>query len=1080
MKNILKILVPLILISDLFAATDEYIIKQLTDSDGLSQSTIYQTIQDKRGYLWFGTIDGLNRYDGYEFRVYSNDPSDSSSISDNFISSLFEDEDGYIWVGTVNGFFNRFDRKTEKFRRYYINDFFEMIEQPNPAYYDYPLAFSRNQINTITAITEDDEGWLWISTWGNGVIRFDKEKETAIHFYNQSEENISISYNRITDILIDNQGEIWIATFGNGIDRISYIASPEKNSINSIRYSFNNYSSNENSPFSLNDKYIITLFEDKDENLWIGTYNGGLNLLDAENRRLPVKKARFQHYTANKNCEHCLCNNTVMAIEQDFEDYLWVGTFGGGIDRFNSESQTFTHFNSSPGNPNALPDNEILSLFVDRSGILWVGSHLGEGVTKLQKNYAKFELLNKKTMGPLKLNDDVVWSVFRDSNRNLWVGTYRGGVNVLNFENREVKTYKHNPDDPKSLSDNHIRSFAEDNFGNIWIGTYSGGLNRYNPATNKFDVFKNIPDNPNSLAANQVLDILIESDRVIWAATFGGGLNKLSFKESSSEEYPVFTHYKNDVSDSTSIPDDRVYVLNKASKNNFWVGTYGGGISKFNQASGKFQNFINHYYAVPSLKIDKILSILEDSRGTIWIGTSGSGLCRLNENDEKIFCYSKNEGLTSAVIYGLLEDSSGNLWMSTDDGIFMFNQSTETFTQFGIEDGLQSHEFSGGAYFKDEDGLMYFGGINGLNYFSPDDIVMRSYMPPIEITAVNIFNNRLSGEFDELILSYDQNFISFEFAALDYSNPARNKYSYILEGFEDEWQNTDFTRRAAYYTNLPAGEYRFRVIGSNPDGVWNETGAVLSLIINPPFWQTWWFLTLIVILIGFLIYYASTIRIKNQLAIEKIKTKIASDLHDNIGAGLTEISILSEVANQKADHAYDKLKYELKTISDTSRELVDSMSDIVWVVNPKRDSLYDLIIKLKDSYNDFLNSVGISFQVKNIDKTNDVRLPMDYKQNLLLMFKEAINNSIKHSKCTKIILEANISNDKIVLTLTDDGIGFDDRNYKHGNGMINMSERAKKIGGKISWESSPESGTRVVFVGKIDKFFKLKSFLNVQ
>ena len=1080
MKKFLKLILFTAFFLQTFALTDEYIFKQLTDSNGLSQSTILETIQDKEGYLWFGTIDGLNRYDGYEFRVYSNDLTDSFSISDNFISSLFEDKDGYIWVGTVNGYFNRFDRKTEKFTRYYVNDYFEIVEQPNPTYYDFPLAFSRNQTNSITAIEEDTAGYLWISTWNNGILRFDKKTETAVHIYNDPKSAGSLSCNRVTDIIIDKQGEIWVATFGDGIDRISHTPSSSESHADSNNYIFINYSNQKNNLFSLNDDYVITLFEDRNENLWIGTYNGGLNLLNAENKFLPPDKAMFRQYTSNKNCDDCLSENTIMAIVQDFDDYIWIGTFGTGLDRLDISSGKFTHFSSNPVNPNSLPDNEILSLFVDRSGIIWVGSHLGEGVTALQKNTANFVLINRRSMGVLKLNDDVVWSVFCDSKNNLWVGTYRGGVNVLNFESKQVKIFEHNPDDPASLSNNHIRSITEDNSGNIWIGTYSGGLNRFNPATKKIDVFRNEPENKNSLSANQVLDILIESDSVIWVATFGGGLNKLSFKENSSEEYPAFTHYKKNISEPSSIPDNRVYILYKDRKDNFWVGTYGGGLSKFNPVTGKFQNLFTHQTSTQSLGIDKILSILEDSDGTIWIGTSGGGLCRFTPDDKKYFCYSKNDGLTSSVVYGILEDNSGNLWISTDDGIFMLNRSTGKFTQFGIEDGLQSLEYSGGASHKDKEGKIYFGGINGLNFFNPDDIITRSYIPPVAITSVNIFNNRLKGEFNELILSYDQNFISFEFAALDYSNPGRNKFSYILEGFDEEWQNSDFSRRVAFYTNLPAGTYKFHVIGSNPDGVWNEEGAVISLIINPPFWQTWWFLTLIVVLIGFLIYYTSTIKIKTQLAMERLKTKIASDLHDNVGAGLTEISILSEVANQKQDRSPTALANELKTISETARELVDNMSDIVWVVNPQRDSLYDLIIKLKDSYNEFLNSVGISFQVKNIDKTNDVHLPMEYKQNLLLMFKEAINNSIKHSKCSKIILEASINNETVVLSLSNDGYGFDLQNHKSGNGMRNMESRANKIGGNITWESSSGHGTKVVFVGKIKKFFKLKSLLNVQ
>jgi signal transduction histidine kinase len=431
--------------------------------------------------------------------------------------------------------------------------------------------------------------------------------------------------------------------------------------------------------------------------------------------------------------------------------------------------------------------------------------------------------------------------------------------------------------------------------------------------------------------------------------------------------------------------------------------------------------------------------------------------------------------LTSSVVYGILEDSKSNLWLSTDDGIFLFNSSTEKFAQFGIEDGVQSLEFSGGAYFKDSGGMMYFGGINGFNYFNPDSITINQYVPPVVISNIKVMDVRVNGEPDELILSYDQNFISVEFSALDFSMPKRNKYSYILEGFQKSWISTGGSNRTATYTNLPSGEFTFMVKGSNSDGIWSDNAATIRIIINPPFYQTWWFVTLVVIIIVFFIYYLGTIRVKSQLEIEKLKLKIASDLHDNIGAGLTEISILSEVAERNEGHSSSIVKKDLQKISETARHLVDSMSDIVWVVNPQRDSLHDLIVKLKDSYNEFFSSIGISFQVNNVEKSDDIKLPMDYKQNLLLMFKEAINNAIKYSGCKKLKLEAFFRNDVIEIILKDDGAGFNLNEVKFGNGIRNMENRAKKIKGKLSWKSEIGVGTTVVFSGKLGKINRIKS-----
>ncbi len=1077
MKSLKIILVSIFIFSSSFSQTDEYIFKQLTDADGLSQSTIFAMLQDRDGYFWLGTIDGLNRYDGYEFRVYVNDASNASSISDNFISALYEDSDGFIWVGTVNGYLNCFNRKTEVFKRYFVNDFFATIKNPETDFYDYPLAFSRNQINSVTAITEDKDGYLWIGTWGNGLIKFDRKEGRGTHIHNDPNNPLSLSSDRIIDIISDRNGDIWIATFGGGLNKLvrDNFNSNDESKVHSAK--FVSYRSSESNKSSLSDDKTISLFEDKNGNIWIGTFYGGLNKLDTINKILPADKARFKYYLQNDKLSNSVSDNTVMAITQDSEGYLWIGTFGGGIDRFDINTETFINFSKISAQQSSFTDVEILSLFVDRSGILWAGSHLGEGATKIQKYYSKFESINSRSSGRLKLNDDVVWSLFKDSKANLWVGTYRGGVNVLNFATNQTRTYRKLPDKINGISDNHIRSFAEDRLGNIWIGTYSGGLNRIDKSGQKVEVFKNEPGALNSLSANQVLDIYIESEKIIWVATFGGGLNKLTFSENTSG-VPEFKSFKKNPSDPNSISDDRVYSIFKDSKNNFWVGTYGGGLNIFGEKSGKFKVFFPDRTNSQSALNEKILSIYESSDGMLWIGTSGGGLNQFNPETNSFKNFSLAQGLTSSVVYGILEDSKANLWLSTDDGIFLFYTKIEKFTRFGIEDGVQSLEFSGGAYFKDSDGIMYFGGINGFNYFNPDSITINQYVPPVVISNIKVMDEKVMGEPDELVLSYDQNFISIEFSALDFSVPKRNRYSYILEGFQKSWTFTDGSSRTAIYTNLPAGEFTFMVKGTNSDGIWNENATSIRIIINPPFYQTWWFITLVVIIIVFFIYYLGTIRVKSQLEIEKLKSKIASDLHDIIGAGLTEISILSEVAERSEGHSSSVVKKDLQKISETARQLVDSMSDIVWVVNPQRDSLHDLIVKLKDSYDEFFSSIGISFQVNNVEKSDDIKLPMDYKQNLLLMFKEAINNAIKHSGCKKLILEASYKNDVIEIVLKDDGSGFDLNKVKFGNGIKNMENRAKKIKGKLSWKSEVGGGTTVSFSGKLGKINHIKSLFN--
>jgi ligand-binding sensor domain-containing protein len=399
------------------------------------------------------------------------------------------------------------------------------------------------------------------------MIRFNKKDGKAIQFYHEEGNHSSLNANSIRDILINSKGEIWIATFGGGVDKIliQNITSVEEKE----NYSFVHYTKNENLQSSLSDNEVITLFEDKDENLWIGTYHGGLNKFEPENKSLPPEKAKFIHYSVKEKSPASLCSNTVMALAQDQEGFLWIGTFGGGLDKLNVKSGLLSHYHrdkSGRNRNNILSDDEVLSLYMDRSGILWVGSHLGEGVTKIQRNYAKFELINSRSSEAIKLNDDVVWSVYKDRKENLWVGTYRGGLNKLDFNNEKSETFFNDPDNPNSLSSDHIRSIAEDNFGNIWIGTYNAGLNRLDPDTKLITVLKNEPGNHSSLSANQILDIYVESDSIIWAATYGGGLNKLTFRKNTNGYLSSIKIYKHTSSNPHSISDDRVYIIYKDKK----------------------------------------------------------------------------------------------------------------------------------------------------------------------------------------------------------------------------------------------------------------------------------------------------------------------------------------------------------------------------------------------------------------------------------------------------------------------------------------------------------------------------------
>lgn len=1064
MKNFIKIIPCLVLfLSGVNAQTSTYTFKHLSVEDGLSQSTVFCILQDVRGYMWFGTTDGLNKYDGYKFTVYNNEPSDSTSISGNGITAIYQDSDGTLWIGTSEGILNRYDRKTDTFNHFVLESSAKRLAVFDNSFYSYPLVYSRNVNKTITALVEDSRKNLWIGTWGDGIYYFEKNSGKLIHYFNIDDDTTSISSNRITGIVKDKDDEIWIGTFGGGLNRLTYSIDSTGNSVKFIRYKHS-----DNNDKTISDDEIMSVYVDQQNVLWIGTFRGGLNKLDASQKMVSPSDIYFMKYNFDPDNPGSLSANIVTSIVEDKQGILWVGTFGRGLNRFIPETDSFISYRNDPFDDKSISDNDILSLFVDRSGILWIGTHLGRGISKLEKHSIKFGLINKQHNDRNSINDDVIWSIYEDADSILWIGTYRGGLNRYDKTLNKFNAFKNNPDDPNSISSNHVRAIKEDKYGNLWIGTFDGGLNRFNKTTEKFTSFIHDPLNPRSIGANQIQHIYIDDDNKCWIGAFGGGLNYFDLEKYHDSDTIIFRKFTEDINNTSSISDNRVYVIIPEDRDNLWIGTYGGGINKFNKRTGKFISY-EFDRSDPSFFTDnRILTLFKDSEKNFWIGTNGGGLIKFDEKNQLFVHYGTSKGFNSQVVYGILEDSNKNLWISSDNGILKYSLLTNNITSYDLKDGLQSMEFSGGAYFKNVSGEMYFGGISGLNYFYPDSVRSNITVPPIVISEFKIFNESIKGEIDKIKVSYDQNFFTIGYAALDYTDPMNNQYAHYLEGFENDWNYSSAQIRRAYYTNIEPGTYTFRVKASNSDGIWNSDGISVIVQILPPFWKTWWFILISIFLIGGIVSFLISMKVKHLLAMEKLKVRLAADLHDNVGAGLTEISILSELSAKEIGSVSPGVVRKLDTVSDIARQLVDSMSDIVWFVNPKRDSLHDLIIRLKDSYSDLLSELGVSFKTNNIENIRDIKLPMDVRQNLYLIFKEGINNSIKHSKCRKLNLESRIRGNILELVLQDDGIGIEPGNGSHGNGLRNMKERARSLGGELKIESELNRGTKISYFGKID------------
>lgn len=845
--EVLKKILPFIIfffafLAPAFCQKNSFVFRHLTVSDGLSQSSVISIAQDHKGFMWFGTRDGLNRYDGHKFTVYKHHKEDSSSIGSNDILEVVVDSEGNLWVGTSRGL-SKFIYRKDKF----LNFQHDAADS------------STISDNSVTAICEASNGDVWIGT-NHGLNRYDKASGKFKRFYHDTLNIHSISNNQVQDIFEDKEGFIWVATAG-GLNKLD-ISSKGHIRFTSLLHEPGNSQ-------SLSDNNTQSIAEDAEGNLWIGTKNGGLNKFDKSS-------GKFESFVHDPLLNNSISNNDVRTLAFDAQGRLWVGTFNG-LNLMDSKNMRFHRMINDKDRPGTLSHNSVKSVFVDKVGSLWAGTYFG-GINMLDEQNSNFKNY-KYQKGSSGLTFEVVSSIVEDDKGIVYIGTEGGGLNLLDPRTGEFKNIRKD-DAGNSLSGNSIKSLYLDDRNELWIGTHNAGLNILDPATGKIKTYRHEPGNNRSLRNNNVYSILQENDSLFWLGLFGGGL---SLFNKNSEQFISVSEESN-----SGLISWQIRTLFKDSKGNLWVGTQHGlnFLSAKNLTSGNFQ-FKTYLYDSKNGVREDIQTIFEDSRSKIWVGTRESGLYLFDPVSEEFVNYKihHDSGSASYGVHGVLEDEKGWLWISTHQGIIKFNPVDGAMRSFQETDGLVSNEFNINSCFKSRDGSLYFGSLAGLTTFHPDSIITNDYAPAVVFTDFSLSGQPLKSQGEEgileqvishtseLTLNYDQAIFSIEFSIPNFINSQKNHYAYRLKGLEENWNYT--SSNVATYTIQNPGTYIFEVKGANNDDVWSSEPSRLTINVNPAPWRTWWAFLFYALVISLALYFLINIvlsrsRLKHELELEHI------------------------------------------------------------------------------------------------------------------------------------------------------------------------------------------------------------------
>ncbi len=1023
---------------------------QFSVDEGLSQSEVYSVLKDRQGYVWLGTQDGLNRYDGYHFTHFKHDPFDSTTLSNDRILCLLEDAAGHLWVGTENGL-NRYDAVSGRFVRY---------AQASPE-------VKSGRPLQIAALNADRQGTLWLGT--NQGLRRLVPNRTGGYIWHRYPVGDPADFraNAVMALLTDHHGTLWVGT-GSGLHRV-WVQNAGA-SAGHQRVRVENAINPALPRFWLPSLHVRSLAEDRFGTLWVGT-DRGLARVNPTTMQIIVQP----------DVSAAVGGAIVPTLLVDKTGTLWAGTWPQGIRRFRVSDAQTTHLLDAFGEDlmgkKGLKSNFINVLYEGHDAdedAVWIGTHNAGALTysRSKNSFRPWNLLTDRSQSSAV---NLVFAVCTDRHGDLWIGTLEGLLRI-NRRTNAVHRYRANPTQPGSLRSDEVYALFESHDGTLYVGT-TGGLHRFDRVRDRFDWLDlggaPMPDDKKPGGYDHVYVLYEDARHALWVGT-GNSLKRL---DPPTGQVKVFRY---DPKDSTSLRPFLVEALQEDGHGNLWVGT-SYGLNKMNLTTGRSQ-FLRSDPANPKGLIgNQILCIHHDRRGQLWFcSDKGLSLLRYEKGREKFTHFTERSGLPNGMVYGALEDRRGRLWLSTNLGLSCFDPETRRFKNYDLNDGLAGNEFNMGAFHQSRDGELFFGGIGMVVSFNPLHLVENRHRPRVVLTSFRKFDkpvnvDSLLARHGVLELAHNENVFTFEFAALDFTNPLKNQYAYRLEGLGG-WMPIG-TRRFVSFANLSPGDYVLHVKGSNGSGLWNDAAPLrIPLRIRPPFWRTWWFYALVVVTAGGAARLFYNYRVRKKVAHllelervaleenERVRKMAAQDLHDEFGNTITRISMLTELIKARLNGHSEEISPLLTKISDNSNRLYQGTKDFIWAINPEHDSFFEIAIRLKDFGDDIFDKTGLSFQAYGItDGLHAAVLPMGASRHLVFLFKEAMSNTLKHARATCAEIRFLATATHVEVTWHDNGVGFQTPRAAPGNGLQNIYSRAAKIGGTVDVLALPDGGTTIRF-----------------